>query len=76
MKAPMIRKRRVLHGYTFRDPQGRLDCRIVGNVETAQSNAAFASKRPYSHINWPKDWRRAYRQGFRIIKVNLRCEWY
>lgn len=64
-------KRRVRHGFTFRDPEGNLDCRIVHSVEAAQSNAAFASDRPYSYISMPNDWQRAYKQGFRIVSATL-----
>lgn len=58
-------------GYTFRDPNGELDFRIVQSPEAAQSNAAFACERPYSHIEMPDDWGRAYKQGFRIVSATL-----
>ncbi len=64
-------KKRIKTGYTFRCPDGTLDNRIVSTVEAAQNNAAFSSKRPYSHIEWPADWNRAYQQGFRIITAKL-----
>lgn len=64
-------KRRILKGFTFRDPGGNLDWRIYKTVEAAQSGAAFASKRPYSHISMPEDWNRAYRQGFRVLSAKL-----
>lgn len=70
---PSIKKQRVLRGFTFRDPKGNLDWRICHSVESAQSNAAFACERPYSHISLPGDWQRAYKQGFRIVSATLRA---
>lgn len=66
-----MKRQRVVRGFTFRNPQGYLDWRIVHSVEAAQSNAAFASDRPYSHIQVPRDWHLAYKQGFRIVPVKL-----
>lgn len=66
-----MKKQRVLCGYTFRHPKGHLDYRVVWSVETAQSNAAFASDRPYSHIRLPDDWNQAYKQGFRVVPAEL-----
>lgn len=64
-------RQRMVRGYTFRHPDGKLDYRIVENVGAAQSNAAFASDRPYSHISLPSDWHRAHKQGFRIVAVAM-----
>lgn len=64
-------KQRVVIGFTFRDPKGTLDYRIVWSVEAAQSNAAFACERPYSHISLPEDWNRACKQGFRVVRAKL-----
>lgn len=66
-----MKKERTRHGYTFRDPRGKLDFRVVQSPEAAQSNAAFNCKRPYSHIEMPGDWYRAYEQGFRIVSAKL-----
>lgn len=66
-----MKKQRVLKGFTFRDPGGNLDSRICYSIGWAQSNAAFQSKRPYSHIEMPNDWLRAYEQGFRIVSATL-----
>lgn len=65
-------RQRVLRGFTFRDPSGRLDWRVFETVNRAQSGAAFESDRPYGHIDMPKDWHRAYKQGFRIVPVTLK----
>jgi hypothetical protein len=61
-------------GFTFRNPAGNLDYRVVDTVAAAQSNAAFASERRYSHISMPSDWDRAYKQGFRIVPVTMKAE--
>lgn len=64
-------KKRIRRGFTFRNPNGDLDYRIVHSVAAAQSNAAFDSERPYSYIELPTDWDRAYNQGFRIVPATL-----
>lgn len=61
----------VYKGFSFRNPAGNLDYRVFSKVEAAQSTAAFESERPYSHIEWPSDWSRAYKQGFRIVPVKM-----
>lgn len=64
-------KQETLKGFTFRRPNGSLDYRVVHSAEVAQSNAAFACERPYSHIELPGDWKRAYKQGFRIVRAKV-----
>lgn len=61
----------IYKGYTFRNPSGNLDYRVFNTIAGAQSQAAFASERPYSHVSWPSDWDRAYKQGFRIVPVKM-----
>lgn len=62
---------RAVYGFTFRHPDGSLCPNVSQTVAGAQNGAAFASDRPYSHVSWPSDWRRAYKQGFRIVPVKL-----
>ncbi len=71
-RKPKVKKQCVLRSFTFRYPLGSLDRRVVGQVSEAQSNAAFASDRPYSHISMPSDWCRAYKQGFRVVPVTMK----
>lgn len=51
-----------------------LDYRICDSEEAAQTNAAFARPRGYSHIEMPGDWYRALREGYRIVPVKLKVK--
>jgi hypothetical protein len=64
-------KQRQAKGFTYRRPDGTLSSEVFEDVSYAQEEAAFASKRPYSYISMPSDWKRAYRQGFRIVRATI-----
>lgn len=69
--AKKVKRQQVKQGFTYRKPDGKLNSTVHWSVESAQSSAAFASDRPYSHIALPDDWNRAYKQGFRIVRARL-----
>lgn len=67
-----MKKQTVRRGYTFRNPKGTLGCVVYSNRSDAWESAAFATKRPYSHIVLPDDKQRARKQGFRVVPVTMR----